>query len=401
MFILWSIDSPGAMAQDSQRHVWNVAGFKAAEQRQFDEAERLFRNAIREAESAGSEDNTLATSLHDLARVYWITHKYAEAEPLYKRSLAIYERTDGPDSRGVVVLCNGLASLYRTQEKFSDAEPLLKRGLAIKEKNLGTKPVELAGPVRDLAALYHDQAMYAEAEPFYKRSLDIVEKAYGPEHEAVASHLSQLAHLFIAQGKFAEAQSLFERSLSIHELIFRRIMEPEDDRVADALLDLAYAYEVQGKYTPAQPLYERALAIYETVKGREDPIVAETLACLALIYACLGRTVDSDVAFEWSQAIKRRNRGTADLDAAARQIERGKDFMKQGKHREAEGRYSFVKSVYEKNFGPDHHNVAEIYDILATIRRFQKRDAEAHYYAKRAEQIRRKPKDTSESDQPR
>ena len=47
---------------------------------------------------------------------------YAEAEPLFKRSLAIREKTLGPDHPDVGNSLNALAALYYEQGKYSEAE---------------------------------------------------------------------------------------------------------------------------------------------------------------------------------------------------------------------------------------------------------------------------------------
>ena len=65
--------------------------------------------------------------------------RYAEAEPLFKRALAIYEKSRGPDHPFVATSLNNLADLYWTQGRYAEAEPLLKRALAIYEKTLGPK----------------------------------------------------------------------------------------------------------------------------------------------------------------------------------------------------------------------------------------------------------------------
>ena len=54
---------------------------------------------------------------------------YADAERLYKRSLAIYEKALGPDHSEVATSLNNLGELYLTLERFAEAEPLLKRSL--------------------------------------------------------------------------------------------------------------------------------------------------------------------------------------------------------------------------------------------------------------------------------
>ncbi len=112
--------------------------------------------------------------------------KYAEAEPLYKRSLAITEKALGPEHPNVANSLNNLAELYRAQGKYAEAEPLYKRSLAIREKALGPEHPNVANSLNNLAELYRAQGKYAEAEPLYKCSLAITEKALGPEHPVVA-----------------------------------------------------------------------------------------------------------------------------------------------------------------------------------------------------------------------
>ena len=74
------------------------------------------------------------------------------------------------------------AELYRAQGKYADAEPLHKRALAIAETALGPEHPDVAASLNNLAALYHDQGRYAEAEPLLKRALAIKEKSLGLEH---------------------------------------------------------------------------------------------------------------------------------------------------------------------------------------------------------------------------
>ena len=56
----------------------------------------------------------LQRSLNNLAVLYDSPGRYADAEPLYKRSLAIGEKTLGPDHPDVAASLNNLADLYRS-----------------------------------------------------------------------------------------------------------------------------------------------------------------------------------------------------------------------------------------------------------------------------------------------
>jgi tetratricopeptide (TPR) repeat protein len=76
---------------------------------------------------------------------------YAEAEPLYQRSLAIVEKALGPEHPHVAPILNNLAELYRAQGRYIEAEPLYQRALAIDEKALGPDHPDLATDLNNLA----------------------------------------------------------------------------------------------------------------------------------------------------------------------------------------------------------------------------------------------------------
>ena len=59
---------------------------------------------------------------------------YAEAERIYKRSLAIVDKAFGTKHSDVAVILNNLGLLYKNQVRYAEAEPLFKRSLAIREK---------------------------------------------------------------------------------------------------------------------------------------------------------------------------------------------------------------------------------------------------------------------------
>ena len=89
--------------------------------------------------------------------------KYAEAEPLYKRALAIVEKALGPEHHHVAANLNNLAGVYKTQGKYADAAPLIKRSLAIMEKALGPDHPDVAQSLENYAALLHKTERSGEA----------------------------------------------------------------------------------------------------------------------------------------------------------------------------------------------------------------------------------------------
>ena len=63
----------------------------------------------------------IAYSLNKQGNLYSDQGRYAEAESLYKRSLAIREKAFGPEHPLVATSLNNLASLYRNQGRFEEA----------------------------------------------------------------------------------------------------------------------------------------------------------------------------------------------------------------------------------------------------------------------------------------
>src|SRR5205085_1890260 len=108
--------------------------------------------------------------------------KFAEAEPLLRRALAIWERSLGPDHPHVASALNNLALLLQDTNRLGEAEPLFRRVAAIFEASLGPDHPHVATALNNLAALLRDTNRPGEAEPLVRRALAIDERSYGPDH---------------------------------------------------------------------------------------------------------------------------------------------------------------------------------------------------------------------------
>ncbi len=68
--------------------------------------------------------------------------RYAEAEPLYQRSLAIREKALGPEHPHVAESLENYAALLRQTARANEAEKLEARAKAIRAKHAQENPVE-------------------------------------------------------------------------------------------------------------------------------------------------------------------------------------------------------------------------------------------------------------------
>ncbi|WP_417910972.1 tetratricopeptide repeat protein [Candidatus Electronema sp. PJ] len=240
----------------------------------YAQAQEWLERLLKMREAEGKDGLDLALAQHELAWLYDDQGQYEKAEPLYKRSLDIREKTLGKDHPDVAASLNNLAVLYTAQVKYKEAEPLLQRALDIKEKTFGKDHPDTEGNLNNLAILYQKQGRYAEAEPLYKRDLKISEKSLGKDHPEVATTLNNLANLYQAQGRYEAAEPLYQRSLAIKE----KSLGKDHPEVAATLNNLAWLYYTQGKYVEAGPLYQRAIAILKAKlpAGHPDITMVQT-----------------------------------------------------------------------------------------------------------------------------
>ena len=226
----------------------------------YPEAERYYRKA-----AAIEDQDPFYLDAH--ATILQKMGQYADAEPLFRRALAIDEKALGKDHPDVASSLNNLALLLYSQGKYGEAEPLYRRALAIREKALGPDHPDVAQSLNNLAGLLYSQGKYGEAEPLYRRALAIYEKADGSYHPDVATSLNNLAELLRAEGKYADAEPLFRRALAIDE----KALGKDHPDVAIDLNNFALLLYSQGKYGEAEPLFRRALAIDEKALGKDHP----------------------------------------------------------------------------------------------------------------------------------
>ncbi|MCZ6453622.1 MAG: tetratricopeptide repeat protein, partial [Alphaproteobacteria bacterium] len=83
----------------------------------------------------GPEHPDLATNLNNLAGLYREQGKYADAEPLYKRALAILDKTPGPEHPNLTAGLENYAAVLRKTGRTLEADNLENRATAIRAKS--------------------------------------------------------------------------------------------------------------------------------------------------------------------------------------------------------------------------------------------------------------------------
>ena len=321
-------------------------------------AER-FAEAIRARTGESSAD--YATAVSNLAWLFKLTNRLAEAEPLMRRAVAIYDKAYGPDHPHLAAALNNLAQLLSDTNRLTEAEPLMRRVLAIYEKAYGPNHPNLATAHNNLGVLLRNTNRLAEAEPLYRRALAIDESAYGPNHPNVARDLNNLAQLLHVTDRFAEAEPLMRRVLAIYEKVYGS----DHPDVIIAINNLAGLLRDTNRLVEAEPFMRRALAGAEAKYGSDHPDVARNLSNLANLLQATNRFAEAESLIRRALAIDEKAYGPNHPKVASRLNALAEVFRNKNRLAEAEPLILRALAIDEKAYGPNHPDVArDLYHLV-------------------------------------
>jgi CHAT domain-containing protein/Tfp pilus assembly protein PilF len=300
-----------------------------------------------------------------LAFVLANKREFTDAEPLYRRALAIQERVLGPEHPMVATVAINLALLLATKKdkNYVEAEALYRRALAIQEKVLGPEHPGTAAALTALGAFYFDKGDYLGAESFHQRALAIREKALGPEHPDTITSRNNLAEVLLRKRDYDASESLFRQVLAVRE----RVLGPENPDTATTLSDLGVTLAGEKENVEAEVLYRRALAIRETVLGPEHFLTAVSLNILATSLTSKGDYVGAEPLFRRELAILEKISGPED-PATATALDNLADVLyHKEEYARAEPLYRRALAIREKILGPGDQATAASLNNLANV----------------------------------
>ncbi len=330
----------------------------------YADAQPLFKRAlaIREARLGPDHPDT-ATSLNNLANVLHGQGDLQGARILHQRALAIREARLGPDHPDTATSLNNLALVLHAQGDLQGAHPLYQRALAIREARLGPDHPTTAYSLSNLASVLHDQGDLQGARILHQRALAIYEARLGPDHPDTAYSLEKLALVLHAQGDLDGARPLFERALAIREAR----LGPDHPTTAHSLGNLALVLHGQSDLNRARALYQRALAIREARLGPDHPYIAHSLNNVAGVLHDQGDLDGARPLFERALAIFEARLGPDHPDTAHSLNNVAGVLREQGDLDHARTLYERALHIREARLGPDHPETVRSRERLAAV----------------------------------
>jgi tetratricopeptide (TPR) repeat protein len=230
--------------------------------------------AIQEA-SLGPFDPLVGQTLQNIGSIYDELGRTAEARVAIERSLEIM-RTRGHEAAAAVVMVT-LASILGHEGDIAGKRALLEQSIALHERTLGPDSFELGTALFNLATLEEDGGRLPEARALYERLVRIEETALGAEHPSTAGSRAALAAVLLRMGEHARALQMLERSVGTFDAQ-RGLQEHE----SLARFDLAKAIvATDGDRDRARAQAEAARAGYFAIDGADSTRLPEIDAWLA------------------------------------------------------------------------------------------------------------------------
>lgn len=159
------------------------------------EAEPLVARLLTISESNRGQDHPdLVIILNDLTRACLRHSAYGMAESVLLR-LAAIKRSKGEDHPEVATVLASLAVVRRALGRHESAEQLWRRVLAIRERTLAPNHFALATTLEHLAEACAARGKTGESLQLFRRAQEIRELTLGPDHVSVRTSRERIADL--------------------------------------------------------------------------------------------------------------------------------------------------------------------------------------------------------------
>ena len=186
--------------------------------KQYAQAEAAGKRFVEFTESKFVDDPAVRVMASgDVAGLYHIQNKYAEAEPHMYRVLFLSDYLTHGDDIYAVPSLNLVALAYSSEKRFAEAERLYKRALLVTENVHGRNHADIANILTHLGLAAQQQSRLPEAEAYYRRALAMLEATQGPNSDMVAFQLVSLTNILFSQKRYDEGELPLRRALAIAE----------------------------------------------------------------------------------------------------------------------------------------------------------------------------------------
>jgi len=296
----------------------NNLGLVLHEQGRLAEADSVFEEAlVRQREIFGEVHPEIATTLYNYGQLQRVLGDYARAEEIARQVVEMDEKLIGPDHPDIAYSKVSLAGLLQRRGDFEGARVLLEDALVLRTRALGPDHQNTAFSINAVARLYHSMGDYARAESLYVVSMEIHKRVNGERHPAVAQRINNLAWIAYDRGDYEKAVRLHRQGLEIN----LETKGPDAPETLSNRIQLGRALAALGRLDEALAVQREALETARSVRGEDAPHIANHLVALAEVERLRGQLDDAESHAHEGLDMLRGQFGEEDIRYAAGAVE--------------------------------------------------------------------------------
>jgi len=395
------------------------------------QAEQLCRRALElVGDAPGADDNTVRSLLDDLA---WVKHHaggYAEAEALFRESLAVHEQfrdvvleqaqgprrgpgegrspyrepgpatatTSGGLDRAVAYSLLGLGWTIYERGRYDEARHCFERARMIATR-LAAAPAT-PGPrgasneglwvevLRGQAAVSVTLGEYEQARVLYAEA---ERRSDGPEAAVETVETVQRAALLVDMSWLARCRQRYDEAEALGRAALEELERTHEGTaaIASALHEsLAELRRRQGRTREGQRHVREAQELAGRCLGPEHPRMAGILAVAARLHAARSEPAEAERTARQSVVLLEASLGAEHPRMSDAQLALGEAQLARGRLGAAERSLGRALALRQQAVGPDHPELAEILDAQIAVLRASSRDDEIPPLLERAARLR-------------
>lgn len=213
-------------------------------------------------------------------------YRFTEAENAFRRAVTLRETRFGPESVQTAYALRALAGSLQQQGRYAEAEQLATRALAVMEKQ-GRDYPGVADALSTLAIIYFRQDKFVEGLTTGMRAIEVANKSYDYSDDGKAGIYTMLGANSKMLSRHSEAEKYFSKVLAIAQKSSDKLF------LENALSNLAWTHVAQGRHEEAQKLLQQCLTLLDEAGGPNNPDIPGEIATLAISLDAQGRTQEA------------------------------------------------------------------------------------------------------------
>jgi hypothetical protein len=355
-----------SVSQVSIRSAYNESATEALAKNDYEKAERLYRLAIKEAESISIPDDTQIASILGLTNILSDTDRNPEAGKLLDRALQTLEKrvpvseTDKTFYSNLRDILASRTQVHLWNNELVEAKSNYRHWASLLDKGFDSKfeKYNFLQFLEDYSQLCEENGDFSEVEEVYKRAISVAAAQSSPKLHDVAEIKMQLAKHYSKSGQNARAEDVYKNVLED--------LGNDSERfyfeITDILEALADIYQKDQRAVEAEAVLKQLLRIEETSESKLG--TANAIQSLADLYIAQSKYSDAESLLQRSIALYGKTYKEYASSNIGVKLKIAKCHASQGNQEQAQKAYNDVLAVLEKRFH-EKQNDFEMMSLLS------------------------------------